>query len=67
MPIKRTKAELDAACLLAAAKQVVWKLSHNFNVAQVGNVSGYTGPALIDRKDATVKMLVDAINAMEGR
>jgi hypothetical protein len=47
--------------LLEAAKQVIWKLSHNHWTED------YRGPARITREDATVKMLIDAINRVEGR
>ena len=47
--------------LLEAAKQVIWKLSHNHDV------DGYNGPGRITREDATVKMLYAAIAKAEGR
>lgn len=47
--------------LLEAAKQVIWKLSHNHDV------DGYKGPGRITREDATIKMLVEAIAKMEGK
>lgn len=42
--------------LLEAAKQVIWKLSHNHKLPD------YQGPGRITREDATVKMLIDAIS-----
>jgi len=47
--------------LLEAAKQVIWKLSHNH---QTGT---YTGPAQITRLDATVRMLEEAVSKAEAR
>lgn len=42
--------------LLQAAKQVLWKLSHNHKLPD------YQGPGRITRDDATVRMLQDAVN-----
>jgi cob(I)alamin adenosyltransferase len=42
--------------LLFAAQNILWKLGHNFSLPD------YKGPARIDRKDATVRMLEDAVN-----
>lgn len=51
--------------LLAAAKQVLWKLGHNFDIPAVDGqrnyVHGYKGPALVSRQDATVQMLAAAV------
>lgn len=43
--------------LLDACKQIVWKLSHNWD----------NGPARIDRRDATVRLAEKAIAKAEGR
>ena len=45
--------------LLIAAKQVIWKLNHNFITPD------YTGPARITRQDATIRLLVAAVEAIE--
>ena len=45
--------------LLEAAKQVLWKLSHNHDLPD------YKGPGRITRQDATVKMLYEAVEKAE--
>jgi hypothetical protein len=47
--------------LLEAAKQVLWKLSHNHDLPD------YKGPGRITRQDATVKMLYEAVEKAENR
>lgn len=47
--------------LLEAAKAVVWKLSHNHDTPD------YQGPARIDRNDAVIRDLVEAIAKHEAR
>ena len=44
--------------LMAAAEQVLWKLSHNYSASGKGYDSV---PAPIDRRDATAKMLRKAV------
>jgi hypothetical protein len=46
--------------LLEACRQIVWKLSHN------GTRDGENGPVSIDRRDATVRMAIEAIAKAEG-
>jgi len=53
-------ADPKVAALVEAARQVIWKLSHNHDTDE------YKGPARIDRRDATVRMLADALQALEG-
>ena len=47
------------AALVHAARNVVWKLSHNFCLPD------YEGPARITRQDATVRMLDEALEVYE--
>ena len=46
--------------LLFAAKNVLWKLSHNHDLPD------YKGPARIDRKDATIRMLQEVVDEYEN-
>lgn len=46
--------------LLMAAKNVMWKLNHNYAEAH------YNGPARITRDDITIKLLQKAIDDMGG-
>lgn len=51
-------AEIEA--LIEGARQVIWKLSLNYNEPN------YKGPARITRQDATVRMLADALSALRS-
>lgn len=66
-------AQLIAAApeLLAACRQIVWKLSHYFHDSTVFNSDGsicgtYTGPALLDKNDAVIKLVERAIAKATG-
>lgn len=50
--------------LLAAARQVIWKLSHSYSPSGNGNDCR---PGTIDRTDATAVMLRDALRAFGPR
>jgi len=53
------KPPIDAQRLLKAAVQVLWKLNHSYSAKGDGSDCV---PARINRHDATVRMLQDAVN-----
>ena len=49
--------------LLYAAENVLWKLSHNHEDKDF-STTGKTHPALIDRNDAVIRILKEAVEAL---
>lgn len=69
----KANAQLIAAApeLLAACRQIVWKLSHYCYDLNVLNSDGstvgrYTGPVLLDKTDAVIKLVERAIAKATG-
>ena len=62
----RCKLNAAAPALLEAARQIVWKLSHNFDLPSKELVPRYQGPAYLTREDITIKMLQAALDQAQG-
>lgn len=61
--VEATENKADRNDLLEAAQQIVWKLNHNHSVKGDGSDCK---PAKIDRNDATVRALINAIRKATG-